>query len=173
MQINGVVLGAATDIDGNDARANANAINDKTAETGVTASAYNVVQGAAFENGKAASGITTGLEIQIGNTDTVTLGATSSMDNLVDTINRDVTGVKASLDDRGGLLLTNDTGEDINIAGNTAGSGLTAANNQGYIALESDGTAINISDGSSVTKHLHLVLRLLNRVLSVKWCKYY
>jgi len=152
VQINGVVLAAATDIDGNTAQANANAVNDKTAETGVTASAYNVVQGSAFENGKAATGITNGLEIQIGNTPGVTLGATSSMDNLVDTINRDVTGIKASLDEKGGLLLTNDTGEDINIGGEVAGSGLTAATNQGYMALASvDGTAINISDGSSLT----------------------
>jgi len=150
VQINGVVLGAAIDVAGNDARANVNAINAKSEATGVTASAYNVVQGGAFENGLDISGRTTGLEIQIGNTDKVTLGATSSMENLVDTINRDVTGVKALLDDRGGLLLTNDTGEDINISGNTAGSGLTAANNKGYIALESEST-INISDGSSVS----------------------
>jgi len=152
VQINGVVLSAATDIDGNTAQANANAINDKTVETGVTASAYNVVQGSAFENGKAATGITNGLELQIGNLEKVTLGATSSMDNLVDTINRDVTGIKASLDEKGGILLTNDSGEDINISGVVAGSGLTASDNQGYMALTSnDGTAINISDGTSLT----------------------
>jgi len=152
VQINGVILAAATSIDGNVAQANANAVNDKTAQSGVTASAYNVVQGSAFEDGKAATGITSGLEIQIGNTPTVQLGATSSMDNLVDTINRDVSGVKASIDNKGGLVLTNDTGEDINIGGAVAGSGLTASNNQGYMALTSvDGTAINISDGSSLT----------------------
>lgn len=152
VQINGTILAAATSIDGNVAQANANAVNDKTAQSGVTASAYNVVQGSAFENGKSATGITSGLEIQIGNTPTVQLGATSSMDNLVDTINRDVAGVKASVDDKGGLLLTNDTGEDINVGGTVAGSGLTASNNQGYMALTSvDGTAINISDGSSIT----------------------
>ena len=65
---------------------------------------------------------------------------------------RDVSGIKASLDNKGGLVLTNDTGEDINIGGEVAGSGLTASNNQGYMALTSiDGTAINISDGSSTT----------------------
>jgi flagellin len=150
VQINGVILGAASAIAGNSARANMNAINDKTASTGVTASAYNVVQGSAFENGLDVSGRTTGLEIQIGNMDKVTLGATSSMDNLVDTINRDVVGVKALLDEKGGLLLTNDSGEDINISGNTAGSGLSVDNNKGYVALNSEG-AINISDGSSVS----------------------
>lgn len=152
VQINGTVLSAATEITGNTAQANANAINDKTSETGVTANAYNIVQGASTELGKATSGVTTGLEIQVGNSDTITLGATSSMDNLVDTINRDVAGVQASLDDKGGLLLTNDSGQDITIGGTTAGSGLTAANNQGYLALSSgDGTAINISDGSATT----------------------
>jgi flagellin len=152
VQINGVVLGAATDITGNTALANANAINDKTAETGVTANVYNVVQGASTEGGKAVTGITTGLTIQVGNADAVTLGATSSMSNLVETINRDVAGVTASLDDNGGLLLTNDTGEDINIDAGAAGSGLSTGDNKGYIALSSaDGSPINISDGSSTT----------------------
>ena len=152
VQVNGVILSAATEILGNTARANANAINDKTAQSGVTADAYNVVQGSAFEGGKAATGITSGLEIKIGNTPAVELGATSSMSNLVDTINRDVEGVKASLDNKGGVVLTNDTGEDIDISGNVAGSGLTAANNKGYMSLtSSDGAAISISDGSSVT----------------------
>jgi len=151
VQINGVTLGAGTDITGNTALANANAINDKTAETGVTANAYNIVQGAATDAGKAVTGITSGLQIKIGSADAVTLGATSSMSNLVDTINRDVAGVTASLDDKGGLLLTNDTGEDIVIAGTVTNSGLTAATNEGYIALKSaDGSAISVNDGTSL-----------------------
>jgi len=152
VQINGVVLSAATEIKGNSAQANANAINDKAAQTGVTANAYNVVQGASIEGGKAVTGITNGLEIKVGNSDKVVLGATSSVENLVDTINRDVAGVNASLDDKGGLLLTNDTGEDISVSGTVAGSGLAVSENKGYIALNSkDGSAINISDGSSST----------------------
>jgi flagellin len=152
VQINGVTLGAATGITGNTAQANANAVNDKTAETGVTASVYNVVQGAANASGQAVTGITTGLEITIGNATTVTLGATSSMSNLVDTINRDVAGVTASLDNEGGLLLTNDTGEDIKIGGTVTNSGLSTGTNQGYMALSSaDGSAIRVHDGSSTS----------------------
>jgi len=152
VQINGVVLGEATDITGNTALANANAINDKTAETGVTADAYNIVQGSALADGKAVTGITSGLEITIGSGDAVEIGATSSMDNLVETINRDVSGVTASLDNNGGLLLTNDTGEDITIGGTVDNSGLQAGTNQGYLALTSaDDSPINISDGTSTT----------------------
>lgn len=151
VQINGVTLGAGTDITGNTALANANAINDKTAQTGVTANAYNIVQGAATDAGKAVTGITSGLQIKIGSADAVTLGATSSMSNLVETINRDVAGVTASLDDKGGLLLTNDTGADIQIAGAVTNSGLTAVTNKGYIALKSaDGSAISVNDGTSL-----------------------
>ena len=152
VQINGTVLGEATAITGNIAQANVNAINDKTAETGVTASAYNVVQGASQESGKAVTGETNDLQITVGSGDAVTLGSTSSMSNLVDTINRDVAGVTASLDDNGGLLLTNDTGENITIGGTVANSGLTLGSNDGYIALKSaDDSPINISDGSSTT----------------------
>ncbi|AGH82013.1 adenylate kinase [Psychromonas sp. CNPT3] len=147
IDINGVTIGTATDITGNTAQANANVINDKTSETGVMATTYNVVQGASTEAGKAVSGITTGLEIKIGDDATVTLGATSSMSNLVETINRDVGGVTASLDDNGGLLLTNDTGKDITIGGTVDNSGLTAATSTGFIALKSiDGSAISIND---------------------------
>lgn len=147
IDINGVTIGSATDIPGNIALANANVINDKTSETGVMASTYNVVQGASTDAGKAITGITNGLEITIGNSAKVTLGATSSMSNLVETINRDVSGVTASLDDNGGLLLTNDTGKQIEITGEVANSGLTAEESQGFIALKSiDGSAISIND---------------------------
>ena len=151
VQINGVTLGAATGITSNDALANANAVNDKTAETGVTANVYNVVQGESKDDdGKALTGITSKLEITIGSATTVTLGATSSMQNLADTINRDVAGVTASLDDKGGLLLTNDTGEDIKIGGSATNSGLTAGTNKGYMSLSSaDGSAIRVNDGST------------------------
>ncbi|WP_354624012.1 flagellin [Psychromonas sp. MME2] len=164
IDINGVSIGAATPITSNTALANANAINDKTAETGVRANAYNVVQGASTEGGKALTGITDGtLQITVGDAKTVTLGATSSMSNLVDTINRDVAGVTASLDDKGGLLLTNDTGADITIAGTATNTGLTATTNQGYIALTSeDGSAISVSDHNAPTKGAKTILAGFN-----------
>ncbi|MBB1271643.1 flagellin [Psychromonas sp. SR45-3] len=150
IDVNGVTIGAATAITNNDALSNANAINEKTAETGVTANAYNVVQGSGTDSttGKEVTGITTGMSIQVGAGDAVTLGATSSMGNLVDTINRDVAGVTASLDDEGGLLLTNDTGEDIIVTGGDAATtGLTAATYKGNVSLTSaDGSAISVND---------------------------
>ena len=130
LAINGIDIGVAASIG---APGLVDAINLETAETGVTASAYNVVQG---DNN--ATGITSGLSIAVGAGAAVVLGATSSMDNLVETINRDVAGLTASQGDDGELLLTNDTGETITISGNEAGSGLADEGVYGgYIALDS------------------------------------
>tara|TARA_R110001583_G_scaffold15603_1_gene64109 strand:+ start:305 stop:2008 length:1704 start_codon:yes stop_codon:yes gene_type:complete len=147
IDVNGVSIGGATAIAGNTALANANAINEKTAQTGVTANTYNVVEGAATDaNGKPLTGVTDGtMSIQVGSAEAVTLGATGSMDNLVETINRDVDGVNASLNDKGGIVLTNDTGADIVIA-NAGTSGL-GAGGKGYVSLTStDGSSISIND---------------------------
>ncbi|WP_022941997.1 flagellin hook IN motif-containing protein, partial [Psychromonas hadalis] len=78
MLINGIDVpasdtGSAVDI--------AKAINSKTAETGVTASAYNVVQG--DDASTSVTGVTDGMTIKVGGAATITLGATSSMSNLV------------------------------------------------------------------------------------------
>jgi len=154
IDINGVSIGAYdTDKDfGNSAGNMANVINQNSAETGVTASAYNIVQGDAIDTiGSAVSGVTSGLSIQVGDNAAVTLGATSSMDNLVETINRDVTGVTASLGDKGELLITNDTGANITISGTTSGSGLTEIKadgaQYGYLALKStDDGPIQVND---------------------------
>ena len=156
IDINGVAIGAATPITGNSALANANAINDKTAETGVTANAYNIVEGKSKDtNGIALTGITSGLAFTVGGNAAVTIGATSSMENLAETINRDVAGLNASLSEEGGLLLTNDTGETITVSGGGTDSGEAAGlkdikadgAQKGYIALSSgDGSAISISD---------------------------
>ncbi len=150
--INGVAIGeveTAKDY-GNAAGNMASVINEKTAETGVTASAYNVVQGDALDsNGATPSGVTSGMSIAVGNGAAVTLGATSSMDNLVETINRDVEGVTASLGDKGELVLSNDTGASITVDGLTTGSGMTDIDGtaqEGYIALDS-------KDGSPITVH--------------------
>ena len=156
IDINGVSIGGVVDTKdfGNAAGNMANVINEKTAETGVTASAYNVVQGDAIDSvGAVPSGITSGMTIKVGDGAATTLGATSSMDNLVDTINRDISGVTASLGDQGELLLTNDTGVEITVGGTTTGSGMTAIKGdvqEGYIALASaDGSPISVNDHDS------------------------
>ena len=122
----------------------AKAINLTSAETGVTASAYNVIQG--DHESTTVNGITDGtMTVKVGDGGAVTLPATSSMDNLVETINRDVEGVIASKGDDGELLITNDTGKTITIAATgvttgdpVGGSGLNAGSFGGYIALDSN-----------------------------------
>jgi len=142
MLVNGVDIpasesGSATDI--------AKAINLKTAETGVTASAYNVIQGS--DESTTVTGVTNGMTIQVGTNSAVELGATSSMDSLVETINRDVSGVTASLGDNGELIMTNDTGEDIIVGGGQgASTGVTDGTYTGYVALDSaDDKAISVT----------------------------
>ena len=108
--INKTNIGEVAVKPGNQAGAIVDAINLKTDDTGVTATAYNVVQGSSEST--EVTGITNGMTIN-----GVELGATSSMDNLVETINRDVDGVTASKGDSGELLLTNDDGADI-VVGN-------------------------------------------------------
>ena len=115
------------------------AINAQTGATGVTATAYNVVEGVA-----GASGVTTGLTI---NGDTV--GDSGSMTELVDNINRDVGGVTASLNNNGALVLTNDTGEQIGITAGVANSGLVQQTSQGYLSLtSSSGDPITLAAGT-------------------------
>ena len=146
--INGIDIGATT---AGSADQVADAINAKQGLSGVTAEAYNIVEGTA-----GATGVTSGLTISIAGATAVTLESTSTMDDLVSTINRDVGGVTASLNSDGGLVLSNDTGKSITIgettAGDAAGSGLTvdASGNEGYVSLTSaDGSAIKIGAGSS------------------------
>lgn len=131
--INGVDVQASDSASATDI---AEAINLDTAKTGVTASAYNVVQG--DDASTTVTGKTDGMQITVGTNTTVTLGHTSSMSGLVETINRDVEGVTASLGDKGELLLTNDTGEDITIAGGqAAATGIADKKYSGYLALDS------------------------------------
>ena len=132
VQINGVDIGAVT-ADKLGAAGIADAINNRSSETNVTADAYNSVEGAAGDD---VDGVTTDLQITVGTGDTVTLGATNSMENLRDTINKDVTGVTATISNEGQLQLTNDTGEAIVVA-NSGGSGIEAGTYEGYVALSS------------------------------------
>jgi flagellin len=124
------------------------AINLITGSSGVSAAAYNIVSGAAGQ-----SGVTDGTMTIQG----TTIAATGSMQELVDTINRDVAGITAKLDGDGALQLSNDTGNDIVIGGaspgsTNAGSGLTSDTYEGYLALTStDGAPIEIGKGAAGT----------------------
>ncbi len=137
--LNGVVL-SGTAAQADMATVIATEINTQTGLTGVTASAYNTVEGTAGQ-----TGVTSGLTIngQAINSNGVS-GGTGSMTDLVDTINRDVSGITASLNTSGALVLSNDTGNQIDVGGVVAGSGLVVDDYQGFVSLTS-------ADGSEIT----------------------
>ena len=150
VSINGVDI-STVDVGGG-ALAMERAINIETALTGVVANAYNVVKGKSHDaNGVALSGITTGLQFSVGAEDPITLGATSSMESLAESINRDVPGLSAVVGEDGGLILSNDTGLAITVAGaNVADAGLTAMTYEGYLGLTSqDDKPISIGAGEN------------------------
>lgn len=143
--INGSDLGTVA-AGANSAELVKNAVNAITGASGVSAEAYNIVSGTAGQ-----SGVTSGLTID-GGAGPVNIGATGSMQELVDTINRDVGGVTAKLDGEGALQLTNDTGKDIVVGGTVTGTGLTADTFTGYVALtSSDGEPIELGKGANGT----------------------
>ena len=144
VKINGFnALGGALNIDvaisSNDmASALASAINGNIGSHRVAATAYNTLTGSAPTASTFAAGAITI------NGDSV--GAASSVEELVTNINRDTAGVLAALNDDGTITLSNDTGNNIVIAGTApATAGFTAATYTGYVALTSlDGDAIEV-----------------------------
>ena len=117
-------------------------VNAKTGLTGVTASAYNSVSGTAGQ-----TGVTAGLTVNGS-----AVANTGSMNELVDTINRDIAGVTATLDNAGALQLSNDTGNEIVVGGTITNSGLVVDTYQGFVSLSSaDGSTISIGTESSGT----------------------
>ncbi len=139
--INGVAL-AATTASSNRAGAMATAVNDSSGITGVTAQAYNAVQGVGGQTGVTANLVINGTAI----------GPTGSTSELVDTINRDVAGVVASIANNGGLLLSNDNGNSIDVSAGGSEAGIVDGNYQGFLALSSaDQSEISLGLGSAPT----------------------
>ncbi len=139
--INGVAI-ASTAAGANRAVTIATAINASSGITGVSASAYNTVEGVGNQ-----SGVTANLVIN-----TTTIAPTGSMSELVDTINRDVAGVVASIANNGALLLSNDTGASINIGAGGSEVGLVDDIYNGFIALtSSDQSEIELGLGTAST----------------------
>lgn len=126
-----------------DAETTAASINGNTGQTGVSAKAYNTLSGGPI----AAGGITaTGsLTIKVGANAAVDITGANGQE-LVDKINRDVGGISAQLDSEGKIVLSNDTGKTIEIAGSAAGkAGFTNGTYGGFVALQSStGEAIDI-----------------------------
>lgn len=139
--INGVALSGVA-LGSNRAIAMAAAVNASSGITGVAASAYNAVEGVGNQ-----SGVTGTLQIN-----GTTIPPTGSMSELVDTINRDVAGVVASISNNGALLLSNDTGASIDIGAGGSEVGLVNDNYNGFIALtSSDQTKIELGIGNAAT----------------------
>jgi flagellin len=142
--INGVDISAAASGSADDI---ATAINAKQGLTGASASAYNIIEGSAGIDGTTDGS----LSIAVDGGTAIPIGATSSAQDLVDTINRDVGGVNASLNSDGGLVLSNDTGKSIAVSGAGAAQvGLVADTYAGYVSLtSSDGQAVEVGVGSA------------------------
>ncbi len=137
-------------------------INNKTGQHGVTATAYNVVSG-----GQGVTGVTTGA-LRINGT---TVTKSSSMQELVDNINRDIAGVTAAIGDGGKLVLSNDTGNSILISSATAtdltDAGLTAGTYTGYLGLSSqDGETISITTDAAQSTSTAAQIQLLGLNIS-------
>ncbi|GGB23549.1 hypothetical protein GCM10011380_11590 [Sphingomonas metalli] len=118
-------------------------VNANTAQTGVSATAFNTLKSGSI----AASGVSANFTI---NTVSVT-GANA--DEIAKNINRDVAGVVAQVNSDGTLSLTNDTGKDIVIGGSDAGkAGFTAGTYGGYVAMNSsDGKNIAVTRNTNGT----------------------
>ena len=140
LSINGISLGSYVTSTTSTIEDVENLVNDKTFQHGVTATAYNAVEG-----GGGVTGITAGSLVING----ATVTKSGNMTELVDNINRDVAGVSASLNDEGGIVLSNDTGNTITISSTStsdlSAAGLTAGTYAGFLSLSSsNGEPIDI-----------------------------
>ena len=125
----------------------------------VEATAFNIASADSKGNGVAAADdiVITVTQVGAATATAFSLGASTSMEELVDNINN-AAGVlvRASIDDDGKLVLANDTGATINLADGTGGvaSGFIAAAGApddftGFIKLESkDGSSITVERGN-------------------------
>ena len=124
------------------ASALASLINANVSDHRVKALAYNTYTGAAPTADTFPSGSVT--------INGQSVGAASSVDELVDNINRDTFGVTAVLNDDGTITLSNDTGNNIVIQSGAASAngslmGFAAGTYAGFLALTSlDGESIEI-----------------------------
>ena len=121
-------------------------INENSHIHGVEASATTIV------DGQAGGGVTAGdLTLTIGDGNAVTIAATNSMQDLVDTINSSV-DVEASINENGGLRLVDDLGRRITIGGtpDIAQVGLEDGNHDGFLTLNSvDGSGFTLTAGDT------------------------
>lgn len=147
IQINGKNAFAAN-LTAGTAETTAAAINTNTGQTGVSAQAYNTLSGGPIASGGVTS--STGFSIAVGGGTAVNITGANGQE-LVDKINRDVGGISAQLDNEGKIVLSNDTGKTIVIAGADSGkAGFTNGTYGGFVALSSsNGQPIDIKRGTT------------------------
>ena len=123
-------------------------INTNSGEHRVVASAFNTLKGVAPTSSVFASGALTV------NGDSI--GAASSVEELVSNINRDAAGVTAVLANDGTIELSNDTGANIVITGSdSTTAGFSAATYRGFVTLNSmDGGDIAIQAKSGANGYV-------------------
>jgi flagellin len=137
VSINGVELGALAASTSGQADIKADIINQVSGQTGVTATASNVIEGGVANPNQP---VTQGISVTIdGNT--ATLGSSANLDSFIKDFNLNVAGAEASIDSEGAIQIFNNTGKDITLGDNTVGGlgslGLTAGTFSGSISLSS------------------------------------
>ncbi len=125
------------------AKSIADAINQNSTKSGVTATASNVVNSGAITATTFAAG-----DLTIGG---VAVGAAGSLEDLVANINRGDFDVTATLNADKTISLSNSTGEEIVIGGTASVTKFTNGTYQGFVSLQSaDGRDIQVK-GTSTT----------------------
>ena len=152
VSINGVELGAIAASTSGQANVKTDAINQISGQTGVTATASNVVQGGSVNQYQPVS---QGISVTVGGT-TTTLGSSANLKDFVKNFNQSVAGAEAKINSEGKLQIFNNTGKDITLADNNVGGlgslGLSAGNYSGSISLSSsNGKDINVSTSNTGT----------------------
>jgi len=145
ISINGVDLGALGASTSGQANVKADLVNQISGQTGVTATASNLIEGNTVNTYQQ---VTQGISVTVdGNT--TTLGSAANVNDFIKDFNLNVAGAEASLSSDGSIQIFNDTGKDITLADNTVGGlgslGLSTGTYSGAISLSSATGDINIS----------------------------
>lgn len=128
----------------------AKTVNRFTGQTGVTAKAYNTVTGGAGASGLI-DATTFSLTVGQGGTAQTLSRNTTSLADLSDLINKEIGGVTATINSNGQLVLANDSGQDIAVAGGVA-AGLENVTYKGFISMSSaDGSKIQLGTDASLS----------------------
>ncbi len=135
VSINGVQLGALSASTSGQADVKAGLINQVAGQTGVSATASNVIQGGTVN---ANQPVTQGISVTVGG-NTTTLASSANLAGFIKDFNLNVSGAEAKLDSNGAVQIFNNTGKDITLADNTVGGlgslGLSAGTYSGSISL--------------------------------------